>query len=216
MAKQRGQKVKPNTDGTRMCVACRERLPRNDLIRLVVDSEGQVFYDRYLKAPGRGVHVCYSFACIQQAIKTRAISRALKRPVQVPDAEALRATIVHGVEARLDNSLRIGSQGGWIVSGTDVILRNARRVCLLISATDIAEDTLRRLRTAVGRERVPWVQYGLALSLGASQGREARVALGVVDQTWSERLLVEFEQRDRVLNVQSAEKPIEDRTAETE
>ena len=82
MAKQRGRKAKPNTDGTRMCAACRERAPRDALIRLVVDPEGQIFYDRYLKAPGRGVHLCYAQACIEKAVKTRAISRALKRPVQ--------------------------------------------------------------------------------------------------------------------------------------
>jgi hypothetical protein len=124
--------------------------------------------------------------------------------------------ILEGVEARLENTLRIGSQGGWIISGTDVILRSARKVSLLISAKDIAEDSLRRLRTAVGRERVPWVQYGLAVDLGASQGREARVALAVVDHAWSQRLLVEFDRRDRVLNVQSVEKPIEDQTADLE
>jgi hypothetical protein len=201
----RGKKARPNTDGTRMCIGCRQRAPREELARLVADSDGRVFYDRYRKAPGRGAHLCYRAACVDNMIQSRAMGRALKRAVTVDDADALKRAMLTGIEARIDDGLRIGSQAGWIISGTDVILRNARRVCLLILAADVAEDTVRRLRTALGRDVVPWVCYGLASDLGKTQGREARVALGVVDSSWAKRLRNEFDRRDGVLVVQSAE-----------
>ena len=40
-----------------MCIACRNRLPKNELLRLT-KSEGSVIVDNKRKHSGRGVYVC--------------------------------------------------------------------------------------------------------------------------------------------------------------
>ena len=51
--------------------------PKKELIRVVRSPEGEVTLDVKGKAPGRGAYVCRSRECLQKAIKTKAINRAL-------------------------------------------------------------------------------------------------------------------------------------------
>lgn len=61
----------------RMCVGCRQMHEKRTLTRIVRDSEGVAHIDQKGKASGRGAYICRSEECLQRAIKTRAIERAL-------------------------------------------------------------------------------------------------------------------------------------------
>ena len=65
----------------RMCVGCREMMPKKDLLRVVRSPEGQVAFDPVGKAPGRGAYVCDNPECLKKAVKTRALERQLECPV---------------------------------------------------------------------------------------------------------------------------------------
>ena len=45
--------------------------------------QGDIVYDPKGKAPGRGAYLCKSVSCLEKAIKTRALARALD--CQIPD-----------------------------------------------------------------------------------------------------------------------------------
>ena len=62
----------------RMCVACREGKPKKELIRIVRNKEGAVGVDLTGKAQGRGAYLCPSVQCLEKAIKSRALQRALE------------------------------------------------------------------------------------------------------------------------------------------
>ena len=62
----------------RMCVACREGKPKTELIRIVRNKEGAVGVDLTGKAQGRGAYLCPSVQCLEKAIKSRALQRALE------------------------------------------------------------------------------------------------------------------------------------------
>ncbi len=64
----------------RMCVGCRVMMEKKALKRVVRSAEGAVSLDMVGKAPGRGAYVC-SRACLERAVKTRAIERALGHKV---------------------------------------------------------------------------------------------------------------------------------------
>lgn len=76
----------------RMCVGCREMKPKRELVRIVCSKEGAIAVDETGKAPGRGAYVCASRACLERAVKSRALERAFSRKVEkeVFDALALR------------------------------------------------------------------------------------------------------------------------------
>lgn len=66
----------------RMCIACRTRRNKRDLIRVVRTPVATVEIDRTGKKPGRGVYVCPDPACLTKAAKEKTLERALR--VQVP------------------------------------------------------------------------------------------------------------------------------------
>ena len=65
-----------------MCVGCRERAAKSELLRVVAgsDSEGHaaVVPDPDGTAPGRGAHLHPTSACYDLAVRRRAFSRALR------------------------------------------------------------------------------------------------------------------------------------------
>ncbi len=61
----------------RQCLGCREMKPKADLIRVVRSPEGEISLDTRGKKSGRGAYVCPNEACYRQAVKSKAIERAL-------------------------------------------------------------------------------------------------------------------------------------------
>lgn len=78
----------------RTCVACRTAGGKRGLLRIVRLPEGAgVAIDPTGKQSGRGAYVCPTLACIELALKRKALERSLK--ITLPDgfAEILRSTI---------------------------------------------------------------------------------------------------------------------------
>ncbi|MFF3616486.1 YlxR family protein [Streptomyces sp. NPDC002580] len=72
----------------RTCVGCRERAAKRDLLRIVA-VEGECVPDPRGTLPGRGAYVHSALVCLDQAVRRRAIPRALR--AQGPlDTVALR------------------------------------------------------------------------------------------------------------------------------
>lgn len=60
----------------RMCTACRETKPKNELVRIVKTPEGDIKLDLTGKLNGRGAYICKSAECLKKAQKIGALSRA--------------------------------------------------------------------------------------------------------------------------------------------
>lgn len=73
--------MKPRKIPMRMCVGCREMKPKKELIRIVRSAEGLIKLDKSSKAPGRGAYLCTSIVCLERAVKTRALERALEHKI---------------------------------------------------------------------------------------------------------------------------------------
>lgn len=67
---------------TRMCMVCRTRHPKNELIRIVKNKNGEINLDKSFKAEGRGAYLCKSEECLAKFVKSRALNRTFKREVQ--------------------------------------------------------------------------------------------------------------------------------------
>lgn len=189
----------PSTLGMRSCLGCRERFPRESMVRVVCDPEGVVVVDRHLKAPGRGAHVCYTAACMNEAVRRKAFGRAFKRPVAPVDPAALVAAVVLAIETRIRDGLTIGRRAGWTVSGMDVLERSRSRLLLIVLAEDTSPATAERVRRWGDPERCPVIVYASRHLLGMTQGQPERVAVGITHPDLARRLQLEFERRDRVL-----------------
>ena len=74
----------------RMCVGCREMHEKRELIRRVKSAEGMVSIDMRGKAPGRGAYICKKSDCLERAMKSRALERALEHRIEPDVYERLR------------------------------------------------------------------------------------------------------------------------------
>ena len=76
----------------RSCVACGAKAGKTELLRIVRDADGALSFDKGGRAPGRGAYVC-SAACLDQAMRTRRLDRALRVSVRTEDYERIAAEI---------------------------------------------------------------------------------------------------------------------------
>ncbi|MGW0992920.1 YlxR family protein [Streptomyces sp. NPDC002520] len=72
----------------RTCVGCRERAAKDDLLR-IVKIEDECVPDPRGTLPGRGAYVHPAPVCLDQAVRRRAFTRALRAPGAL-DTKALR------------------------------------------------------------------------------------------------------------------------------
>ncbi len=78
----------------RTCVACRTSGGKRGLLRLVRLPEGAgVALDLTGKQSGRGAYICPTVACIELALKRKAIERSLKVTLSEELQAELRAAI---------------------------------------------------------------------------------------------------------------------------
>lgn len=73
--------MKPAKVPMRQCVGCGEMKPKNELVRVVKTSEGEISLDRTGKKNGRGAYICDSAACLAKAQKARRFERAFSSAV---------------------------------------------------------------------------------------------------------------------------------------
>lgn len=72
----------------RQCMGCNEHKPKNELLRVVRDPEGNISLDFKGKKSGRGAYLCFDLGCFKKARKSKRIDRVLECeiPEEVYDA----------------------------------------------------------------------------------------------------------------------------------
>ena len=97
-AKKKTGGPRPKHVPVRMCIACRRTDAKRGLIRLVRDAEGRVAIDATGKRAGRGAYLCHDPKCWEQALKRRALERALRVEELHPDDRVALETFAGGLE----------------------------------------------------------------------------------------------------------------------
>jgi predicted RNA-binding protein YlxR (DUF448 family) len=64
----------------RMCVGCRGRAAKSELIRLVA-RDGAAVVDQRQDQPGRGAYLHPRAVCLEQAVKRRTLGHALRSDI---------------------------------------------------------------------------------------------------------------------------------------
>ncbi len=81
----------------RMCVGCRQRFNKKELIRIVRTPEGEVAMDSTGKLSGRGAYICKENSeCLEKAIKSKALERHLETNISEQVYESLKKEHLQG------------------------------------------------------------------------------------------------------------------------
>ena len=65
----------------RMCVGCRQMMPKKELIRVVKSPEGVISVDDRGKMPGRGAYICHNEDCLNKAYKAKLLDKNLETEI---------------------------------------------------------------------------------------------------------------------------------------
>ena len=68
----------------RTCVVSKEKLPKQELLRIVKNNENVVFDDIIGKSNGRGAYIKKDLGVLEKAIKSKILERQLE--VEIPDS----------------------------------------------------------------------------------------------------------------------------------
>ena len=68
----------------RTCIVSREKLPKQELVRIVRNKEGEVFVDLTGKQNGRGVYLKKDLEIVNKAKSTKILNKSLE--CDVPDS----------------------------------------------------------------------------------------------------------------------------------
>ena len=74
----------------RQCVACRAKKEKRELARVVRAPAGAIAVDTRGKMAGRGAYLCKEISCLEKAVKSRALQRALGCDIPDETLETLR------------------------------------------------------------------------------------------------------------------------------
>ncbi|MBR4777555.1 MAG: YlxR family protein [Lachnospiraceae bacterium] len=74
----------------RKCTGCGELKAKKELIRVLLEPDGNVTIDSTGKKNGRGAYICNKLECFEKAVKTKGLERSLKTQIPAEVFDRLR------------------------------------------------------------------------------------------------------------------------------
>lgn len=65
----------------RQCIGCREMKAKNELIRVIKTSEGDIKLDVTGRMNGRGAYICHNIECLKKARKCKGLERSFQMSI---------------------------------------------------------------------------------------------------------------------------------------
>lgn len=177
-------------DPQRSCLGCREIKAKDDLLRFVLDPEGNVVPDLAKKLPGRGAYTCFSRGCLETAIKKRQFGRSFKGMAKAASAEEVLSLVSALQAERISATIAMANKAGRIVSGSDKVMDALRKgnVSLLILAEDISAESAAKFLAIAGKTGVDSFRFSLKEQLGAPLGKDIRSVVAVAPGPFADNL----------------------------
>ena len=78
----------------RTCMGCNQKKDKRELLRVVVNKQGEILVDDTGKMEGRGAYICYNIECLNKVIKSKRLERVLENRIDDNIYESLRGVII--------------------------------------------------------------------------------------------------------------------------
>ena len=78
----------------RMCMGCNNKKDKRELIRVVLNKNGEIAIDKTGKLAGRGAYICDSIECLEKAIKTKRLEKCFDMKIDENIYNELRGVII--------------------------------------------------------------------------------------------------------------------------
>ena len=185
-AVRRGAAQEDN-EPTRRCLVSGDVLPKEGLLRFVVDPDGGIVVDLAERLPGRGLWLRARRDMVNTAVTRKLFARAARAAVVAPADLADRVAAV--LTRRCLDTLGLARRAGEAIAGHDKArewLKAGRGGALLLAA-DASEAEAARMRAVAGG--IPVVALFGRDELGAVFGREQAVHVVVAPGALANKLV---------------------------
>lgn len=78
----------------RMCMGCNNKKDKRELIRIVINKQGEISIDKTGKLEGRGAYICDSTECLEKIIKTKKLEKCFNMKIEEHIYNELRGVII--------------------------------------------------------------------------------------------------------------------------
>ena len=78
----------------RTCIGCNEKKDKRELIRIVINKQGEISIDKTGKLEGRGAYICDNIECLNKAIKSKKLEKTFETNIEQDIYERLRGVII--------------------------------------------------------------------------------------------------------------------------
>ena len=187
----------------RRCIVTRAILPKEKMIRFVLDPERTVLPDLAAHLPGRGMWLSAGADVLSTACARGMFARAARGAVRVPPD--LSERVQAGLERRIVELLGLCRRAGQAVAGFDKArewLRSGRAALIVQASDGSAEERRRFLGESTG---IAVVSPLSGAALGVVFGRERTVHVAVASGKLAQALQTESE---RLAGLKSSEERI--------
>jgi predicted RNA-binding protein YlxR (DUF448 family) len=170
------------SEGNRSCVGCRQRDEREVLLRFVADGSA-LAPDIRRRKDGRGVSVHPRYRCVDAAVRSGALRRALSLTgEQNLSARELSSSAASQYARRAEGLLASGRRARKLALGTEAVRTaiGTHSIQLLLIAGDAegSRDELRDAAERLGRSCLVW---NTKQELGRLFGRATLSVVGILD-----------------------------------
>jgi uncharacterized protein len=135
----------------RSCILTRTIRQPDELIRFVLSPDGVVTPDLKRGLPGRGAWLTADRASLEEAMRKKLFARAFRSEAKLP--ADLAGLVEHLLFADALSGLSMANKAGVVTTGfvkVEAALA-AKKIAILLNASDGSEDGLRKMRQAVTR-----------------------------------------------------------------
>ena len=78
----------------RMCMGCNNKKDKRELIRIVLNKNGEITIDKTGKLEGRGAYICDNIECLEKVIKTKRLEKSFETKIEEDIYNKLRGVII--------------------------------------------------------------------------------------------------------------------------
>ena len=175
----------------RLCVACRSKKSKKDLLRIVRLPNSHIEFDTRQILPGRGLYVCKASKCLQKLQRKNMIQLTLKRNVAGSLFIRLAQTLRETSSGQLENLIGFAVRSSKAALGITAVEKKIKqdRVRLLIIDSRAGKTTRDRMEKFSLRNKVPLLQYKGDRPLDKMVGKPNCRCLAVLDPNFAKSIL---------------------------
>ena len=79
----------------RTCMGCNSKKDKKELIRIVINKEGEISVDKTGKLSGRGAYICDNIECLEKLEKSKRLERVFETKIDNEIYNNLRSVIIN-------------------------------------------------------------------------------------------------------------------------